>query len=184
MANLNLKLVVFDADNTRRHYEAAAQRLGHDAAKTAFRRALNHTGDKARTAVRRAIRKQTSIPDAIVRRYMSVRRANYERLSYEIIGFGSEIPLKYFGARQFSFGVRAKVWGKFQKFKGTFIVASEKMGGHVWHRTSKKRLPIEKLYGPSVPKEMIKDQSLEAFETTANQLAARAEHEIARILNA
>ena len=38
------------------------------------------------------------------------------------------------------------------------------------------------MYGPSVPKEMVKDATLEAFEQSTNDVATRAMHELSRIL--
>ena len=76
--------------------------------------------------------------------------------------------------------MRAKIWGKAQRFPHAFIV--EKYGGDVFHRKGKARFPIEGMYGPSVPKEMVKDATLEAFEQSTNDVATRAMHELSRIL--
>lgn len=67
-----------------------------------------------------------------------------------------------------------------QTHRSAFIVA--KYGGNVFPRTSRKRFPIERMCGPSIPKEMIKDQTLEAFEQSGNAIMGRAMHELARIL--
>jgi hypothetical protein len=45
------------------------------------------------------------------------------------------------------------------------------------------RLPILKLWGPAIPREMVKGQSKEAFENTVRaELPARIEHEINAIV--
>ena len=57
-----------------------------------------------------------------------------------------------------------------------------KYGGNVFHRTSRKRFPIERMFGPSIPKEMVKDQTLETFERSGNAIMDRTMHELSRIL--
>ena len=57
--------------------------------------------------------------------------------------------LSVFGAKQFSYGVRAKIWGRAQTYRSAFIVG--RFGGNVFKRTSKARFPIEQLWGPAVP---------------------------------
>lgn len=59
------------------------------------------------------------------------------------------IPLKKFGARQTKKGVSyriSKTEGR-KKIASAFIVT--KLGGHVFKRVGKQRLPIQKLFGPS-----------------------------------
>jgi hypothetical protein len=57
-----------------------------------------------------------------------------------------------------------------------------KYEGNVFHRTSKKRFPIQKMFGPSIPKEMVKDETLGTFEQSGNAVMDRAMHELSRIL--
>ena len=149
---------------------------------SALARALNHTGDKARTQVARALVKQTGVKYGAVRKVLSTRLASRSTLVYRIIGAGGYISLKEFDARQTSKGVSAAPWGKRRVFPHTFIVAS--LGGHVFERKGHQRLPIRKLWGPAIPKEMLKDQSRRAFETTvAAELPSRVEHEVSAILS-
>ena len=83
-----------------------------------------------------------------------------------------------------TYGVKAKPWGKSRKFKGAFIFAGHAKsgqaiaGGHVFKRSTKASTPIEKMYGPSIPKEMLKDETAEAFEAATGDLANRIAHEI------
>lgn len=166
--------------------------LGEGKGRVAMARALNHTGRKANTAVKRALRKQTSIPATIIAKSMRTRAAAQQgdkALEFAIIGTGSELSLRYFSPRQFKYGVRARVWGKMQQFKGMFGAPGDnpklvaKLGGEIFHRVGKDRFPIERGYGPSVPKEMIKDEALKAFEETASKgLEERLAHEIGRML--
>lgn len=148
----------------------------------ALSRALNHTGDKARTRVVRALVKQTGAKYGVVRKVLTTRLASSGMLSYRIIGAGGYMSLKEFGARQTRKGVSAAPWNRRRVFPHTFIVGS--LGGHVFERKGKSRLPIRKLWGPAIPKEMLKDQSKQAFETTvATDLPARVEHEVGAILS-
>ena len=175
-----MQIVIKDLDRTRIRYEALIQRVGDGNATLAFSRALNHEGRKSFPAVTRALRGQTDIPPGIISAAMKFKSSSKHHLRTIISGSGSELPLSLFRPAQFSYGVRAKVWGKRQAYRSAFIVA--KYGGNVFHRTSKKRLPIQQMFGPSIPKEMVRDQTLDAFEQSGNAIMDRAMHELARIL--
>jgi hypothetical protein len=76
--------------------------------------------------------------------------------------------------------VRAKVWGKHQQYRSAFIVG--KYAGGAYKRLTARRFPIRQLYGPSVGKELVKDQSLATFEASMPNVSARALHELKRLL--
>jgi hypothetical protein len=150
--------------------------------RSALRRAINHTGDKARTQVGRALVKQTGLKYGRVREELRTINATVGSLSYIIRARGGYVSLKEFAARQTQKGVSAAPWGKRRVFPHTFIVAS--LGGHVFERKGPARYPIRKLWGPAIPAEMVKDQTKEAFEATvAADLPARVDHEISAILS-
>jgi predicted glycosyl hydrolase (DUF1957 family) len=97
--------------------------------------------------------------------------------------------LREFGARQFSWGVRARVWGETQRYDGMFIYAGtfrsgqEIASGHVFQRVTTRSLPIAKQYGPSVPTEMVRNASAQEFNRTVDEmLPARIRHELSRLL--
>lgn len=167
-------------------WEDAVEALGSKNAHNAFRRGINHTGDKARTQVRRALAEQTGLKQRDLKKYgaFDSERANYRRLSYTITSKGSAVPLKVFGAKQFSWGVTAKPWGVSRRFKGTFIFAGTPTsgkfvgGGHVFHRRTSASLPIERMFGPSVPTEMVQGASKKAFQDAALDLGPRIVHEV------
>ena len=175
-----MSVVLRDLDQQRVRFEAMIRRVGERDAKLAFSRALTHEGRKGYTAVRRALRNQTSAKAREVSAATRFRGSSTRRLTTMIEAGGGHIPLKEFGARQFSYGVRAKVWGRTVRLRSAFIVDS--MGGNVFKRTTSRRLPVEKMWGPSIPKEMVKDQSLSVFESSAGNVADRAMHELNRIL--
>jgi len=147
----------------------------------AVRRAINRTGDQAFTVVKRVVARQMGIRVGVAADQMRRKRASYESLSYVIGARGGYLSLKYFAARQTRRGVSAAPWNVRRVFPHTFIVG--KLGGHVFSRTSKKRFPLEKKWGPALPNELVKGETAKAFtETVATVLPRRLEHELGRIL--
>ena len=177
-----MKLVI-TADAALRQVELRFEDLGQGAARVALVRAVNHTGRKALTAVRRALVRQTSIPRRVVVAGVSpvpARAAGAGEIAFTIVGSGRKIPLKLFRARQTRSGVSAHVWGGLKHYPSAFIVRS--LGHHVFRRVSRRRLPIERLTGPSIADEMVRDQSLQAFREAASGLPDRVRHEIGWLL--
>lgn len=175
-----MNIVIRDLDKTRIKYEATVKRVGEGAANKAFSRALNHEGRKTYTAVKRALRKQTSIPAKEINASTKVSPARVNNLSFAIKGRGRHLGLDVFKARQFGYGVRAKVWGEFQKYPHAFIVPA--YSNRVFIRQSKDRFPLRQMWGPAVPKEMLKDATKETFEAKSINVLKRASHELDRIL--
>ncbi|PID95779.1 MAG: hypothetical protein CSA85_00470 [Alphaproteobacteria bacterium] len=169
--------------------------LGADAPK-AVSRAVNHTGDKAKTQVIRTLAKQTSLPQKIVRKTINAspltQRASKNDLSYVIAAAGADISLKYFRARETRKGVTAFVRGKRKLYESSFLRGGSfthgrvtlNMGGHVFLRVG-GRMDLEKQKSDVViPKEMVDGATRDAFErTVSEQLPRRLDHEIGRILN-
>lgn len=147
----------------------------------AIRRAVNHTGDKALTLITRTLAKQTGVKYRVVKRSLSVQRANHDRGTYTIGVRGGYISLKEFDARQTRKGVSAMVWGKRRVFPHSFIVPSR--GGHVFLRVGKSRNPIRKMWGPALPAEIVKAETASIFlATVAAELPARVAHEVGALL--
>jgi hypothetical protein len=113
------------------------------------------------------------------------------------------IPLREFAARETRKGVRARPWGVSRLFAGTFM--AETPGGNVedvykriggrreWRtvtdpETGKTRryqteLPIEKLYGPAIPKEMVRGGSAYVFQVESrDRLPTEAQKQVDKIL--
>lgn len=157
--------------------------------RTALRLAVNHTGAKAFTGVKRALARQVGLPQykIVAKGGLRTVKATYESLDFQIRSRGRFLSLKDFGARQLKRGVRAKVWGRWQLFPTTFMgprpgVIAAALGGHVFDRVSRKRLPIRRLWGPAIPREMVRDQSAEEFErVVSSSLPDRVAHEIRRL---
>lgn len=157
-----------------KRFADAVEELGSANARKAYVRALNHTGDKAKTRVVRALSKQVGLP---VRRLENLGRivaTKAEHSStrgepeYVIRSTGRYIPLGEFGPKQFRFGVRTKAWGRHEHafiFAGHRFSGQRMPGGHVFRNSGKfnsesgrDNLPLP-LWGPAIPKEMVKDES-------------------------
>ena len=108
------------------------------------------------------MRQQSSIPRGAVNAATRFKSATRATMSTVTSGTGRHLPLSFFGAKQFSYGVRAKIWGRAQTFRSAFVV--KRYGGGVFKRTGKARFPIEQLWGPAVPVEMMRDEAFAAWQ--------------------
>jgi hypothetical protein len=144
-------------------------------------RALNHVGDIARTQVKRELAKQTGLTVTVVDKSMRTVRAIPARHSYELVATGKPIPLREFAARQTRRGVSARPWGKSRVFPGTFVVRA--LSGHVFRRVGRARLPIVKLWGPSLPRELLRGKMPAVFnDVVRERLSERIFHEFEQAL--
>jgi hypothetical protein len=190
LARGGIQLDISPADGVLLRYGAQMAALGDGKARVAMARALNHEGRRVFTAVKRTLKTQTSAPSRIVEgqlKYRQPSQGGTGALEARIEATGSELPLKEFKPRQFKTGARAKVWGRLQSFPATFMgprpgVVAGRLGGHVFVREGKARLPIGMVFGPSLPKEIVKDASAEAFLSGFGGLADRVGHELGRML--
>lgn len=170
--------------------------LGEQRAKQVIARGLNRAGNPALTAVRRALVKRTSAPLALVKKQVYARKAwagdegGAGKLQFEIVAFGRPIPLRDFKPVEFKFGVRAKVWGRFQRFDGAFMRGGLwpnrvglNLGDKVFVRETNRRLPIKQVFGPSLPKELIKPEIVKVFTARADTLGDAIAHELDRELS-
>lgn len=114
-------------------------------------RAINKTARGLRTQISKGVRKRVALKSSTVKQSLSLekarRRANPQaRLSIK----PKPISLKHYGARQIRKGVsvRVKKSSGRKLIKHAFMVA--KLGGHPFQRDGEARLPISKLWGPSV----------------------------------
>jgi len=176
-----MRVRFLDADDIRIRFEAACTRLGEGEARRAFSMALNKEGRKSFTQMRRALSQQSSIPRGAVNAATRFQSATRATLSTVTAGSGRHLPLSFFGAKQFTYGVRAKIWGKAQTFRSAFVV--KRYGNGVFKRTSKARFPIEQLWGPSVPKEMLRDHAYEAWKNQHPRILSESSRLIALMLS-
>lgn len=166
-------------------FNEAAKSLGSEAkAHRAYSMALNKTVKMVHTGVKRAVAAQMGVTQAAVVKHGGLRiaRASAGNLVASINASGAYMPLKDFKPKQGGAGVTANPWNNSQLFNGTFMnrgkrarfgigpIGKAKAGGHVFKNTGKlnkvsgRKNAIKALWGPSVPNEMVKDESARTFE--------------------
>lgn len=160
---------------------APLERLEHGAAIQAGCYAINHTVAKARTQVARALVRQTGLKYGAIAQELRQFSASPARPMAALDAAGAYHRLSEFSGARTAGGVVASPWSVRRTFPHTFFIPA--YGGGVFRRTGSGRFPVTQLWGPAIPKEMIKAQSLEAWERTlATELPARMAHEWARLM--
>jgi hypothetical protein len=176
-----MRVRFLEADDVRIRFEAACYRMGEGEARRAFSMALNKEGAKSLTQLRRSLSIQSSIPRNAVNAATRFTPATRASMAAVTSGTGRHLPLSVFGAKQFTYGVRARIWGKAQSFRSAFVV--KRFGGGAFKRTDKARFPIEQLWGPSVPKEMLRDEAYDAWTGQHLRILTEASRLIALMLS-
>ena len=180
---------------------SALERLGNligaagKNAKPALARAINHTGDKAKTQMTRALTAQTGLKRRVIVKALRVNKASPGALTYTIKSAGGNVGLKYFGARETRSGVSAAPWNNRSIYPHTFMkagwwpnrVVKSNWNGQVFERTGSKTANMDRFQkarsGLFIPEEMVKGATAEAFNSTAAaDLPGRLEHELGRAL--
>lgn len=170
--------------------ERRVSKAGVNAPK-ALMRAINHTGAKAKTQMVRALAAQTGLPIKTTRKALKTKGANSAGGSFVIHSKGGNIRLKFFKARETRKGVKASPWNRARVYPGTFMKGGRfprrvglNMGGAVLRRAGGARLPLKtQKSGLFIPKEMVKDQTAQAFYGTAQrELPKRLMHELGFII--
>lgn len=152
------------------------QRFATDTQKKAIpaaaSRALNKTLANVRTVASKEIREERALSAKVTKDALTIERATRQKLYGALVASGRPIPLSKYQARQGKRGVTVKVSPGGRKTvihagNKAFIVG--KIGGHVFARETKSRLPIKKLYGPSIPSTFIKDKVINALKIAAGE---------------
>ncbi|GJD65163.1 phage tail protein [Methylobacterium frigidaeris] len=181
---------------------AAIARLGNQIAaagaqaRPALARAINHTGDKAKTQMTRALVPQTGLKRRTIVKALRVDKAGKGGLTYTIRSKGGNIRLKHFGARETSTGVSAAPWSKRSIYPSTFMkagwwpkrVVKPNWNGQVFERVGSRtnsgmdRFEVKRS-GLYIPDEMVQGASRTAFEAAVERdLPDRLAHELGRVL--
>lgn len=184
--------------------EKAAKVLGSDAkARRAYARALNDVGRPAVGKAVGAVAKQMGVSRAVVAKRADLKRfpATGGKLDYKLTVAGGYLLMKDFKPAQGGKGTRAGPWAKRRMFKGAFMgpkpgAMARKLNGNVFHRAGaprqmtkgaykgKMRQPIENMFGPAVPKEIVKDKSAETWKAYVEpRLEKRMAHHVKQITN-
>ena len=151
-------------------------------------RAINKTLGNVRTESSKQIRIERALSAKVVRDALAVQRASKVRLHGAVIASGRPIPLREYQARQTRQGVTVKVSPGGRKLvvhSGNKAFEINRYGKHVYARVGGKRLPIKKLYGPSIPATFLKQKVMAAMDRVAGdnwpkRFAEELRHELAR----
>lgn len=170
----------------------------------AIRRAINHTGDKAKTAMARALAKQTGMKVSTMKRALRPLRASdgsatgfvpgKGSLEYVLRCKGGDVSLKYFKPVERGGGVYARPWGVQRFYPGAFTksgpkgkrVANAKFHGHVMQNIAggawRGKIKIVRS-GVFLAEEMVKGESAATFHRVVeSDLLPRLSHELLRVL--
>lgn len=149
---------------------------GLDEINSSFRRAisrgLNKTAANVRTAASVAIRQRRKLSARVVREAMGIKSATPSKLGASLTVTGKPIPLRDYAARQTKQGVTVAVSPGPRKLvvhRGNRAFILPSIGGHVFAREGKGRLPIKKLFGPSLPSTFIQAEVRRAWTATATE---------------
>ena len=139
-------------------------------ARGAIARGLNKTAQNVSTSANRAIRQRRALPAKTVREAIKIRRATTQRLESALVVTGRPIALRDYQARQTKNGVTVAVTPGKRKtvtHSGNKAFIVKKIGGHVFARESRSKLPIKKLFGPSLPSTFVQEEVKKAWTATA-----------------
>jgi hypothetical protein len=135
-------------------------------------RALNKTIGNVRTQASKSIREERALSAKVVRDALTVQKATKAKLVASLTASGRPIPLREYQARAGKRGVTVKVspgGRKLVEHAGNKAFALAKFGGHIYARTGKERLPIKKLYGPSIPATFLKEKVMSAMDKVGGE---------------
>ena len=122
---------------------------------------LNDGGKVVSKQVKRALKLQINPKtQSSITKLMFDKPAASGRLQYEIRARSKPLQINEFNVTVDGVGVSADSWGHQNRFKRSFKTKSQ---GLLLARVGSKRFPFRKLLGPNVGKELIKGQSLVAF---------------------
>jgi hypothetical protein len=172
-------MITFKVDTSA--IEKMANELEHIDTAVPISRALNRAGDAATTQVGRILAQEVGLGVRRVRESVRVSPSTPGHLTYEIVVSGRHIPLSEFAPRETRKGVSARPWGKRRVFGGAFILPGTE---DVAVRQTAERLPLRRLFGPSLAVEAERSEALhKAVEDVVNEtFARRFAHELSRMM--
>jgi len=159
--------------------EQAMRALGSERGTKAAARAVDHTGKKLYTQVARTLAKQVGLPLGKLKSLGNLKkRATFgTNPEFVIRSSGRPLSLHQFGARQTAKGVKAKPYGKSTLFKSAFLVP--RWNNEVYWRVGSSRFPVQRVVGPHIPRELVRYQTQQLFQTfVSRELPKRLQHEI------
>lgn len=186
-----------DWDNIEdlQRFDRAVKLLGSNMLRAVAPRALNRTGQMARTQVVRALAKQTGLKQKVIRKAVRTRSAFVsgagDSLSFDLMTRGGEVGLIHLSPKEVEGGTVAMPFGKRTLYPEAFFRGGVFPGRRVMLRGKPRvmvrkgaaRMPIMKAKsGVWIPKEMLQGETAEAFtRTVAQVLPRRLLHEVNRL---
>lgn len=153
--------------------------------------ALNRVGSMVKSEAVRQVKAQRNLPVREIRHHVRQEKAWGKHLVTVIRGTGRSISLRTYGAHNTAHGVSVKVMpahgrkivhrhgNKAFIFSRGHRAPRGTATGPVMVRTGRSRLPIEKLYGPSIPTAFVKRVVMMAFRRLAEKKwPERFDHEV------
>lgn len=184
--------VVIRADEHLARYANQLGALGAGQAARLMAMALNSEGMIGRTRVYAALMQQTGIRKQAVTKAVKTIKAGSNRLQFKLIASSPYTNVAMFGGKQGRFNKVAGIasrkamrvrtpsaspWNVGRSFPGTFMIPTKK-GKRIFIRTGNKRYPFRHVWGPSLPREIVKAESLAEFNTIAPKVGI----EVGRLL--
>lgn len=186
-------------DQILSRYATQLAQLGSGKAEQAMKRALRHTGGKAKTAVTRALVGQTGLKAGVVKRAVKSVDGDAGSLSYVLRTEGGNVRVKFFAPKETASGVSAAPWNARRVYPGTFMKAGwgnrwpERFNKPNWNGQVFERAGGKTKFGKAkfnnvrsdlyIPDELLTGETAAAFDGVINTaLVPRVEHEISRML--
>ena len=138
-------------------------------------RSLNKTIVSTRQRAVQHVHQHRRLKKGVIRKQLVITRANRRTFLAKISASRKPIPLKQYAAKWSGRGrnrrVVVNVSGQRQKLEHAFIIdqVAGRQVGHVFERKGSARLPIKKLFGPSLGSALVKTAVSEAVLVFAGQ---------------
>lgn len=136
-------------------------------AESAISRAINRTMQGARTQIVRVVKERYTLKATDIRQTLSVVKSDKNTLTGEIKSRGTQLNASHFMHRPHgdtTGNKRRQVFVSFTKGKRFSVDRGFVWQGRIYKREGKKRLPIQSMYGPSVPQMIGSKESIERIE--------------------
>lgn len=177
---------------TEDNIERALSMLAHipNAAPKAISRAINRAAETARTEAARKVRQSYYVTHRDVISTISIIKASEGSMVATVKSRGHAIPLYRFRInpkdpqplRKRPIKVQVKR-GEGGPVKRAFVAKMSSGFVNVFERVTKKRLPVQSLYGPPIP-QMLGNKDVAGWveQKAAERVNERLDHEIGRLL--
>ncbi|MER2169031.1 MAG: phage tail protein [Psychrobacillus psychrodurans] len=150
--------------------------------------ALNRGMNNIQANIKREVRKEYHIKAGDIDVTLRKNRANKSNLSARVLSIGGVIPLDKFKVTPKSINPKRKSTisvavkkGSSIKLKGAFM--ADINGPKLFMRVKKSRLPIKRLFGPSIPQMIGREERVDFIQSeSVDTVNKRLDYEIGRIL--